>query len=182
MDETSLVNSSILVKDGRNHLGRLTLLKWWWVRFHEVLSVHRRTRLVRTLGTFTSPIWFIVACLSLDETYERVMELDDFYDTIIRQSWAACFFLVHWGCLRLGMLEPWLWWNGLDLHLEGLNLDYDLWVFAWNGLGLHLEGMHLMSFWPLKLIMRIHLWWAQMLGLKWFKKQFWASIPSKVQS
>ena len=70
-----------LVKDGRDHLGRLALLKWW-VRFHEVLSVHRRTRLARTLGTFTSPIWFIVACLSLDEAYGRVMELDDFCDTI----------------------------------------------------------------------------------------------------
>ena len=100
----------------------------------------------------------------------------------VRQSWAACFFLVHWGCLRLGMLEPWLWWNGLGLHLEGLNLDYDLLVFAWNGLGLHLEGMHLVSFWPLMLIICIHLWWAQVLGLEWFKKQFWVSIPSRVQS
>ena len=43
------------------------------------------------------------------------------------------------GCLRLGGLEPWLWWNGL---------------------GLHFEGMHLVNFWPLMLIMRIHLWWA----------------------
>ena len=76
----------------------------------------------------------------------------------VRQSWATCFFLVHLGCLRLSMLEPWLWWNGLGLHLEGLNLDYDLLVFAWNGLGLHLEGMHLVSFWPLMLIMHIHLW------------------------
>ena len=100
----------------------------------------------------------------------------------VRQSWAACFFLVHWGCLRLGMLEPWLWWNGLRLHLEDLNLDYDLWVFAWNGLGLHLEGMHLMSFWPLMLIMCIHLWWAQVVGLEWFKKQFSVSIQSRVQS
>ena len=24
----------------------------------------------------------------------------------VRQSWATCFFLVHLGCLRLGMLEP----------------------------------------------------------------------------
>ena len=100
----------------------------------------------------------------------------------VRQSWTACFFLVHWGCLRLGMLEPWLWWNGLGLHLEDLNFDYDLWVFAWNGLGLHLEGMHLVSFWPLMLIMCIHLWWAQILGLEWFKKQFSVSIPSRVQS
>ena len=71
----------------------------------------------------------------------------------VRQSWATCFFLIHLGCLRHGMLEPRLWWNGLGLHLEGLNLDYDIWVFAWNGLGLHLEGMHLVSFWPLMLIM-----------------------------
>ena len=68
----------------------------------------------------------------------------------VRQSWATCFFLVHLGCLRLGMLEPWLWWNGL---------------------GLHLEGMHLVSFWPLMLIMHIHFWWAQALGLDSFKKQ-----------
>ena len=27
----------------------------------------------------------------------------------VRQSWATCFFFVHLGCLRLGMLEPWLW-------------------------------------------------------------------------
>ena len=100
----------------------------------------------------------------------------------VRQSWATYFFLVHLGCLRLGMLEPWLWWNGLSLHLEGLNLDYDISVFAWNGLGLHLEGLHLVSFWPLMLIMRIHLWWAQVLGLEWFKKQFSVSIPSRVQS
>ena len=100
----------------------------------------------------------------------------------VRQNWAACFFLVHWGCLRLGMLEPWLWWNGWGLHLEDLNLDYDLWVFAWNGLGLHLEGMHLVSFWPLMLIVCIHLWWAQVLGLEWFKKQFSIFIPSRVQS
>ena len=79
----------------------------------------------------------------------------------VRQSWATYFFLVHLGCLRLGMLEPWLWWNGLSLHLEGL---------------------HLVSFWPLMLIMRIHLWWAQVLGLEWFKKQFSVSIPSRVQS
>ena len=37
--------------------------------------------------------------------------------------------------------------------------------------------MHLVSFWPLKLIMRIHLWWAQVLGLERFKKQFWAFYP-----
>ena len=24
----------------------------------------------------------------------------------VRQSWATCFFLIHLGCLRLGMLEP----------------------------------------------------------------------------
>ena len=96
-----------------------------------------------------------------------------------RQIWATCFFLVHLGCLRLGMLEPWLWWNGLGLHLEGLNLDYDLLVFAWNGLGLHLESMHLVSFWPLMLIMRIHLWWAQVLGLDSFKKQI--GLPFQVE-
>ena len=120
----SMVNSSIfskrwtrpprwtrpsLVRDGRDHLGRLALLKWWWVRFHEVLSVHRRTRLARTLGTFTSPIWFVVACLSLDETYGRVMELDDFCDTIScplvhvgrPKSWVNCWHV-------LGHIYNWL--------------------------------------------------------------------------
>lgn len=100
----------------------------------------------------------------------------------VRQSWVTCFLLVHLGCLRLGVLEPWLWWNGLGLHLEGLNLDYDLLIFAWNGLGLHLKCMHLVSFWLLMLIMCIHLWWAQVLGLEWFKKQFSVFIPSRVQS
>ena len=99
----------------------------------------------------------------------------------VRQSWAIGFFLVHLGCLRLGVLKPWLWWNGLGLHLEGLNHDYDLLVFAWNGLTLHLEGMYLVNFRPLKLIMRINLWWAQVLGLEWFKKQFLVSIPSRVR-
>ena len=89
----------------------------------------------------------------------------------VRQSWATCFFLVHLGCLRLGMLEPWLWWNGLGLHLKGLNLDYDLLVIARIGLGLHLDGMHLLSFWPLILIMCIHLRWAQVLGLDSLKNQ-----------
>ena len=79
----------------------------------------------------------------------------------LKQSWATCFFLIHLGCLRLGGLEPWLWWNGL---------------------GLYLEGMHLVSFLPLMLIMRIHLWWAQVVGLEWFKKQFLVSIQSRVQS
>ena len=83
------------------------------------------------------------------------------------------------GCLRLGMLEPWLWWNGLGLHLEGLNLDYDLLVFAWNRLGLHLEGTHLVSFWPLMLILCRHLWWAQVLGLESFKKQI--GLPFQVE-
>ena len=56
------------------------------------------------------------------------------------------------------MLETWHAWTlimikWLGLHLEGLNIDYDLLVFAWNGLVLHLEGMHLVSFWPLMLLM-----------------------------
>ena len=93
-------------------------------------------------------------------------------------------FLDAWGlaCLNLDYDEMVFAWNGLGLHLEGLNLDYDLLVFAWNGLTIHLEGMHLVSFWPLMLIMRIHFRWAQVLGLDSFKKQFWASIPSRVQS
>ena len=97
----------------------------------------------------------------------------------VRQSWATCFLLVRLGCLRLGVLEPWLWWNGLGFHLEGLNIDYDILVSAWNGLGLHLEGMHLVSFWPLMLIMSIHLWWAQVLGLDSFKKQI--GLPFQVE-
>ena len=42
--------------------------------------------------------------------------------------------------------------------------------------------MHLVSFWPLMLITRIHLWWAQVLSLDSFKKQISVSIPSRVQS
>ena len=37
-------------------------------------------------------------------------------------------------------------WNGLGLHLESLSLDYDLSVFSWNGLNLDydlLEGLNL---------------------------------------
>ena len=72
---------------------------------------------------------------------------------------------MKWLGLALGRLEP-----------------YDHLVFAWNGLTLHLEGMYLVNFWPLMLIVRMHLWWAQVLGLEWFKKQFSVSIPSRVQS
>ena len=79
----------------------------------------------------------------------------------VRQSWTTCFFLVHLRCLGLGGLKPWLWWNDL---------------------GLHLEGMHLVSFWHLMLIMRKHLWRAQVVGLEWFKKQFSVSIQSRVRS
>ena len=74
------------------------------------------------------------------------------------------------------MFETWYAWTlimmkWLGLALGRLNLDYDLLVFTWNGLGLHLEGRHLVSFWPLMLFMRIHLCWAQVLGLDSFKKQ-----------
>ena len=31
--------------------------------------------LARTFGTITSPVWFVLVCLSLDETYGRVQEL-----------------------------------------------------------------------------------------------------------
>ena len=82
------------------------------------------------------------------------------------ETWYAwTLIMIKWLGLTLGRLEPWSWSFGICLNL-----------------GLHLEGMHLVSFWPLTLIMHIHLWWAQVLGLKWFKKQFWASIPSRVQS
>ena len=83
----------------------------------------------------------------------------------VRQSWATCFFLVHLGCLRLGVLEPRLWWNGLRWHLKGFNhmiiwylleMAWTLIVIFWKAWSLHLEGMHLVSFWPLMLIMRIH--------------------------
>ena len=56
----------------------------------------------------------------------------------VRQSWATCFFMVHLGCLRLGVLEPWLWWNGLGLHLKGLNhmiiwyLIEMAWPYTWK--------------------------------------------------
>ena len=51
----------------------------------------------------------------------------------VRQSWATCLFLVHLGSSRLGVLEPSLWWNGLDLHLEGLNhmINWYLLEMAW---------------------------------------------------
>ena len=51
----------------------------------------------------------------------------------VRQSWVTCFFLIHLGCLSLGMLESWLWWNGLGLHLEGLNhmINWYLLEMAW---------------------------------------------------
>ena len=91
-----------------------------------------------------------------------------------------------WACTWKAWTLIMIFWHLLEmawgLHMEGLNLAYGLLVFAWNGLALHLEGMHLVSFWPLMLLMRIHLWWAQVLGLEWFKKQVWASIPSRVQS
>ena len=67
------------------------------------------------------------------------------------ETWHAwTLIMIKWLGLALGKLEPWL---------------------QWNGLGLHLECMYLVSFWPLMLIMRIHFWWAQVLGLDSFKKQ-----------
>ena len=57
------------------------------------------------------------------------------------------------------MLETWHAWTLIMIKWLGLALD--LLVFAWNGLGLHLEGMHLVSFWPLMLIMCRHLWWLK---------------------
>ena len=102
--------------------------------------------------------------------------------SMLETGYAWTLIMMKWLGFALGRLEPWLWWNGLGLHLEGLNLDYDLLVFAWNGLTLHLEGIHLVSFWSLMLIMHIHHWWAQVLGLDSFKKQISISIPSRVQS
>ena len=81
------------------------------------------------------------------------------------------------------MLDAWCAWTlimmkWLRLALERLE-SYNHLVFAWNGLTLHLEGMHLVSFWPLMLIMCIHLWWAQVLGLDSFKKQI--GLPFQVE-
>ena len=84
------------------------------------------------------------------------------------------------------MLEAWCAWTLIKMKWLGLALGrlepYDHLVFAWNGLTLHLESMYLVNFWPLMLIMRIHLWWAQVVGLEWFKRQFLISIQSRVQS
>ena len=81
------------------------------------------------------------------------------------------------------MLEAWCAWTLIMMKWLGLALGrlepYDQLVFAWNGLGLHLEGMHLVSFWPFMLIMCIHLCWAQVLGLEWFKKQI--GLPFQVE-
>ena len=49
----------------------------------------------------------------------------------LRQNWVTCFFLIHLGCLRLGGLVPWLWWNGLGLHLEGMHL-VNFWPLCWS--------------------------------------------------
>ena len=100
-----------------------------------------------------------------------------------------------WSEIKLGhllllgpfrMLKAWCVWTLIMMKWLRLALGrlepYDHLVFAWNGLTLHLEGMCLMNFWPLMLIMHIHFQWAQVLGLEWFKKQFWASITSRVQS
>ena len=85
-----------------------------------------------------------------------------------------------------GMLKAWWAWTLIMMKWLGLALGrlepYDHLVFAWNGLTLSLEGMYFVNFWPLMLIMRIHLWWAQVVGLEWFKKWFWVFIPIRVQS
>ena len=87
------------------------------------------------------------------------------------------------------------------MHLEGLNLDYDIFVFAWNGLGLTLRRLEpwLWSFgiclkWLGLTLERhasyeflafdvahvfMHLWWAQVLGLDSFKKQI--GLPFQVE-
>ena len=66
---------------------------------------------------------------------------------MLETGYAWTLIMMKWLGLALGRLEP-----------------YDHLVFAWNGLTLHLESMYLVNFCPLMLIMRIHLWWAQVLG------------------
>ena len=104
------------------------------------------------------------------------------------ETWHAwTLIMIKWLGLALWRLEPWLWSFGICLKWLGaytwkartfIMIFWYLLEMAWP----YTSCMHLVSFWPLKLIIRIHLWWAQVLGLEWFKKQFSVSIPSRVQS
>ena len=84
------------------------------------------------------------------------------------ETWYAwTLIMMKWLGLALGRLEPWLWYLGICLKWLGLTL------------GRH-ASCELLAFDVDHVFM--HLWWAQVLGLDSFKKQFWASMPSRVQS
>ena len=111
--------------------------------------------------------------LEFEETWNKLTNFKLNHD-VANQMWSEA----KLGHLLLldpfRMLETWHAWTLIMIKLLGVALD--LLVFAWNGLGLHLEGMHLVSFWPLMLIMCRHLWWTQVLGLDSFKKQIGLSF------
>ena len=84
------------------------------------------------------------------------------------ETWHAwTLIMIKWFRLALGRLEPWLWSFGICLKWLGLTL------------GRH-ASCEFLTFDLAHVFM--HLWWAQVLGLDPFKKQFWASIPSRIQS
>ena len=98
--------------------------------FFFVLNIYTQTKLIRCYMKF----------LNSKKHRNKTLSLTMMLQTKcgVRQSWATCFFLVHLGCLRLGVIEPWLWWNGLGLHLKGLNhmiIWYLLemaWPYTWK--------------------------------------------------
>ena len=69
--------------------------------------------------------------------------------------------MIKWLGLALRRLKPWLWLFGICLKWLGLTL------------GRH-AACEFLAFDVAHVFM--HLWWAQVLGLDSFKKQFWASF------
>ena len=103
----------------------------------------------------------------------------------VRQSWATCFFLVHWGCLRLDGLEPWLWSFGICLKWLGFALrKLEPWLWSFD-ISLKWLEPWLWSFgrlepytWKACILWAFGLWcWSCIYtfdGLKW-----WASTNSR---
>ena len=101
---------------------------------------------------------------------------------MLKTWWAWTLIMIFWYLLEMAWVCTWKAWALIMNFRYLLEMAWTLIMIFWKAWTLHLEGMYLVNFWPLMLIMRIHLWWAQVLGLEWFKKQFLVSIPSRIQS
>ena len=100
---------------------------------------------------------------------------------MLKTWYAWTLIMMKWLGLALGRLEPWLWSFGICLKWLGACTwkAWTIWSIGiclkWLGrtLGRH-ASCEFLAFDVAHVFM--HLWWAQVLGLDSFKKQFWASF------